>query len=44
MTLNIPACCYPQGIVIWEPTKAVRHETKLATLIHSLHGVKEFDI
>jgi len=42
--MNIAAYCDPEGNVFWEPTKSVRHETKLASFMHSSHGVKESDI
>jgi hypothetical protein len=41
VTLNVPTCFDPRGIIIGEPTKAILHKTKLATFIHSRHGVKE---
>ena len=40
ITLNIRTCFDPQGIIIRSQTKAVLHKTKLATFVHSIHGVK----
>jgi hypothetical protein len=40
VTLNIPTCVSPQGFSVRKLTKAILHKIKLATLIHSRHGVK----